>query len=479
MNVSSWSIKNPIPAVMLFVLLTFGGMLSFKTMKVQNFPDIDLPTVSVSASLPGAAPAQLETEVARKLENAIATVQGLKHIYTKVQDGGVTLNAEFRLEKPVQEAVDDVRLAVSRVRADLPGDLRDPIVSKVDLAGQPVLAFTIASSRLDAEALSWFVDNDVSRKLLAVRGVGAVNRVGGVTREVRVALDPSRLQALGATAADISRQLKRVQVESAGGRTDLGGSEQPVRTLATVNSAHALGRLELALSDGRRIRLDQVATVSDTTAEPRSAALLDGQPVVGFEVARSRGESEVTVGAAVQAALAELKLQHPDLVLTEAFNFVKPVEEEYDGSMALLYEGAILAVLVVWLFLRDWRATFASAVALPLSVIPAFIGMQMLGFSINIVTLLALSLVIGILVDDAIVEVENIVRHLRMGKTPLQAAMEAADEIGLAVVATTFTLIAVFLPTAFMSGVAGKFFKQFGWTASLAVFASLVAARCC
>ncbi|WP_397408661.1 efflux RND transporter permease subunit [Polaromonas sp.] len=477
MNVSSWSIKNPIPAIMLFVLLSFAGMLSFKAMKVQNFPDIDLPTVSVSASLPGAAPAQLETEVARKLENSIATVQGLKHIYTKVQDGGVTITAEFRLEKPVQEAVDDVRSAVARVRSDLPGDVRDPIVSKVELAGQPVLAFTISSPRMDDEALSWFVDNTVARRLLAVRGVGAVNRVGGVTREVRVALDPSKLQALGASAADISRQLKQVQTESAGGRTDLGGSEQPVRTLATVKSAQELGQLELALSDGRRIRLDQVATVSDTVADPRSAALLDGKPVVGFEVARSRGESEVTVGAAVQVALAELKRQHPDLVLTEAFNFVKPVEEEYDGSMALLYEGALLAVLVVWLFLRDWRATFVSAVALPLSVIPAFIGMYLLGFSINVVTLLALSLVIGILVDDAIVEVENIVRHLRMGKTPYQAAMEAADEIGLAVVATTFTLIAVFLPTAFMSGVAGKFFKQFGWTASLAVFASLVVAR--
>ncbi|MDP3827437.1 MAG: efflux RND transporter permease subunit [Polaromonas sp.] len=477
MNVSSWSIKNPIPAIMLFVLLSIAGMVSFQAMKVQNFPDIDLPTVSISASLPGAAPAQLETEVARKLENSIATVQGLKHIYTKVQDGGVTITAEFRLEKPVQEAVDDVRSAVARVRSDLPGDVRDPIVSKVDLAGQPVLAFTISSPRMDGEALSWFVDNTVSRKLLAVRGVGAVNRVGGVTREVRVALDPSKLQALGASAADISRQLKQVQTESAGGRTDLGGSEQPVRTLATVKSADELGRLELALSDGRRIRLDQVATVTDTYADPRSAALLDGKPVVGFEVARSRGESEVTVGAAVQVALAELKAQHPDLVLTEAFNFVKPVEEEYDGSMALLYEGALLAVLVVWLFLRDWRATFVSAVALPLSVIPAFIGMYLLGFSINVVTLLALSLVIGILVDDAIVEVENIVRHLRMGKTPYQAAMEAADEIGLAVVATTFTLIAVFLPTAFMSGVAGKFFKQFGWTASLAVFASLVVAR--
>jgi multidrug efflux pump subunit AcrB len=477
MNVSSWSIRNPVPALMLFVLLTFGGVLSFNAMKVQNFPDIELPTVLVSASLPGAAPGQLETEVARKIENSIATVPGLKHIYTKVQDGGVSITAEFRLEKPVQEAVDDVRSAVSRISADLPADLRDPVVNKMDLASQPVLSFTIRSPRMDEEALSWFVDNDVSRKLLAVRGVGAVTRVGGVTREVRVALDPARLQALGATAADISRQLRQVQTESAGGRADLGGGEQPMRTLATVGSAEELSRLELTLSDGRRIRLDQVATVSDTTAEPREAALLNGKRVVGFEVSRSKGESEVAVGAAVQKALVELKAQHPDLELTEAFNFVKPVEEEYTGSMHLLYEGAILAVLVVWLFLRDWRATFVSAVALPLSLIPAFIGMYLLGFSINVVTLLALSLVVGILVDDAIVEVENIVRHLRMGKTPYQAAMEAADEIGLAVIATTFTLIAVFLPTAFMSGVAGKFFKQFGWTASLAVLASLIVAR--
>jgi multidrug efflux pump subunit AcrB len=477
MNVSSWSIKNPIPAVMLFVLLTFAGMLSFNAMKVQNFPDIDLPTVSVTAALPGAAPAQLETDVARKIEDAIATTQGLKHIYTKVQDGAVTITAEFRLEKPVQEAVDDVRSAVARVRSDLPGDVREPIVTKMDLASQPVLAFTISSARMDEEALSWFVDNDISRKLLAVRGVGAVNRVGGVSREIRVALDPSKLQALGTTAADISRQLRQVQTESAGGRTDLGGSEQPVRTLATVKTAAEIGALDVALSNGRSVKLSDVATISDTTAERRAAALLNGKPVVGFEVSRSKGESEVTVGAAVHKALAELKAQRPDIELTQAFDFVTPVEEEYNGSLHLLYEGAILAVLVVWLFLRDWRATFVSAIALPMSVIPAFVGMYLLGFSINVVTLLALSLVVGILVDDAIVEVENIVRHLRMGKSPYQAAMEAADEIGLAVIATTFTLIAVFLPTAFMSGVAGKFFKQFGWTASLAVFASLVVAR--
>ncbi len=477
LNVSSWSIRNPIPAVMLFVLLSVAGFIAFGSMKVQNFPDLDLPTISVTASLPGVAPAQLETDVARKLENALAPLQGLKHITTKVQDGVVSIIAEFRLEKPVQEAVDDVRSAIQGVRADLPSDLRDPIVQKLNLAGTPVLAYTVRSTRMDDEALSWLVDNDITRKLLSLRGVGAVNRVGGVMREVRIALDVNRLQAMGVTASEVSRQLKQVQLEGSGGRMDLGVGEQPVRTLATVKTAQEVGQIELATVRAGRVRLDQIATVSDTLAELRSAASLNGSPVVGFEVVRSKGESEVAVGRLVRQALADFKVKNPDIEITEAFDFVTPVEEEYTGSLHLLYEGAILAVLVVWLFLRDFRATFVSAVALPLSVIPAFIGMAYLGFSINVVTLLALSLVIGILVDDAIVEVENIVRHLRMGKTPYQAAMEAADEIGLAVIATTFTLIAVFLPTAFMAGIPGKFFKQFGWTASLAVFASLVVAR--
>ncbi len=477
MSVSAWCIRNPIPAIMFFVMLCFAGLMSYQAMKVQNFPDLDVPTVSVSTSLPGASPAQMETEVARKIENSLATIQGLKHIFTKVQDGSATITAEFRLEKPTQEAVDDVRSAISQVRADLPSDLRDPVVSKLNLAGSPVLAFTIRSDRMDDEALSWFVDDTITKTLLGVRGVGAVSRVGGVSREVRVELDPVKLQSLGATATDISRQLKQVQIDVAGGRADLGGSEQPMRTLATVKSAQELGQIDLALSDGRKIRLDQVANVIDTIAEAHSAAMLNGVPVVGFEVTRSKGASELEVGEGVQKVLSELKLKRPDLQITEAFDFVTPVAEEFHSSLTLLIEGAILAVLVVWLFLRDLRATFVSAVALPLSVIPAFIGMYYFGFSLNVVTLLALSLVIGILVDDAIVEVENIVRHLRMGKTPFQAAMEAADEIGLAVIATTFSLIAVFLPTAFMSGIPGKFFKQFGWTACFAIFASLVVAR--
>jgi multidrug efflux pump subunit AcrB len=331
---------------------------------------------------------------------------------------------------------------------------------------------------MDDEALSWFVDQTVAKTLLSVRGVGSVQRVGGVTREVRVELDPARLLALNVTAADVSRRLREVQQDAAGGRADLGGAEQSVRTVATVQTAQELARLDVPLADGRRIRLDQVATVADTVAEPRSAALLNGAPVVGFEVVRALKAGEVETAAGVRAALEQLRQAHPQVQITEAIDFVEPVQAGFDGSMLLLYEGAVLAVLVVWAFLRSWRATLVAATALPLSVIPAFALMHyVFGFTINVVTLLSLSLVVGILVDDAIVEIENIMRHLRMGKTPLQAAREAADEIGLAVIATTFTLIAVFLPTAFMSGVPGKFFVQFGWTAAIAVFFSLVVAR--
>ncbi len=478
MNVSTWCIKNPIPSVMLFIMLTLLGAMGFKSMKVQQFPDIDLPTVTISASLPGAAPAQLETEVARKLENAVASIQGLKNIYTKVQDGVAIVTAEFRLEKPTQEALDDVRAAVQRVRADLPAELRDPVISKVELSGSPILTYTVSSTRMDEEQLSWYVDNDVTKAMLAVRGVGSVARVGGVTREVRVDIDPAKLLALNATAADISRQLRAIQQDASGGRADVGGIEQSVRTIATVQSAAELARLEIGLADGRRIRLDEVATVTDTVTEKRSAALLNGKPVVGFEIVRSRGASETDVADGVRAAIAKFTAERPDVTVTEAFNFVDATVENFHGSMYLLLEGAILAVIVVWFFLRDWRATFVAAVALPLSIMPAFAAMYYLfDFSLNVITLLSLSLVVGILVDDAIVEIENIMRHLRMGKTPFEAAMEAADEIGLAVIATTFTLIAVFLPTAFMSGVPGKFFVQFGWTAAIAVFFSLVVAR--
>ncbi len=477
MNLSSLSIRNPIPAVLLFILLTLAGLLGFRAMGVQDFPDIELPIVTVDASLPGAAPAQLETEVARKIENSVATLEGVKNVYTRILDGTVTVTVEFVLDKNASDAVNEVRDAVSRVRADLPADLRDPAVTRASTAGRPVLTYTVASRSLDDEALSWLVDNTVARRVLNVPGVGLVKRLGGVVREVRVELDPARMAALNVAAADVSRRLGQVQREAPGGRGDVGGAEQAVRTIATVASAAELASLELPLADGRRLRLGQVATITDTIAEPRSIALLDGRPVVAFEVMRTRGASELAVAAAVRRVVADLAGAHPTATFTETIDNTEPVQENFDSSMHLLYEGALLAVIVVWAFLRDWRATFVSAAALPLSVIPAFLGMYLFGFTLNTVTLTSMALVVGILVDDAIVEIENIERHLRMGKSPYQAAMEAADEIGLAVIATTFALVAVFLPTAFMSGIPGKFFKQFGWTAVLAILASLLVAR--
>lgn len=477
LNISTWAIRNPTPAILLFILLTFAGLSSFRAMKVQDLPDLDLPTVTVAVELPGASPSQLETDVVRKIESSLATVQGVKHIYSNLTDGEASISVEFRLERPIQQAVDDVRDAVSRIRADLPADLRDPVIKKEELSGSPILTYSLSSAQMDNEALSWFVDNDISKTLLAVKGVGAITRVGGANREIRVELDFAALLAFNTTAADISRQLRLVQQEAAGGRAHFGGMEQSVRTLATVQSAEEFAAMDITLTDGRRIRLSQIASVSDTVAEQRSAAFLNGEPVVGFEITRAIGYGELEVAAGVRAALQQLQVQQPDISITEVFNLIDPVAENYAGSMQLLYEGALLAVLVVFLFLRDWRATFISAVALPLSIIPTFLVIHLMGFSLNTVTLLSLSLVIGVLVDDAIVEIENIERHLLMGKTPFQAAMEAADEIGLAVVATTFTLVAVFLPTAFMSGVIGKFFVQFGWTAAIAVLFSLLVAR--
>ncbi len=477
MNFSAYSIRNPIPAILLFILLSVAGVLSFKAIGVQDFPDIELPMITVEAQLPGAAPATLETEVARKLENSIATLQGIKNLYTKILEGIVVITVEFVLEKDPMEAVNDVRDAVTRVRAELPADVRDPTVLRTTTAGKPLMTFAVTSSQNDEEALSWFVDNTVAKQLLTVNGVGRVKRMGGLMREIRVELDPARMAALNVTAAEVSRRLRQIQQEAPGGRGDVGGAEQAVRTIATASTADDLGKLELSLQDGRRIRLEQLAVVSDTTAERRALALVDGEAVVAFEIMRSKGANEVTLARDVREVIQTLGVARPDIKISEQIDNVQKTEENFEGSMHLLYEGAILAVIVVWYFLRDWRATIVSAAALPLSILPAFLGIYLFGFTLNMVTLTSLALVVGILVDDAIVEVENIARHLRMGKTPFQAALEAADEIGLAVIATTFALVAVFLPTAFMAGIPGKFFKQFGWTAVLAILASLLVAR--
>ncbi|TAV43166.1 efflux RND transporter permease subunit (plasmid) [Rhizobium leguminosarum] len=477
MNFSAFSIRNPVPAILLFAMLAVGGLLAFKHLPVQNFPDMDLPTIKITATLDGAAPSQLETEVARTIEDNLASLSYLDHVTTTITDGTVSISVSFKLEKDSETALNEVRNAVDSAKADLPAQMQTPSVTKVTVQSSALVTYAIQSTALNETELSWFIDNDLTKALLSVSGVGQVNRIGGVDREVHVDLDPTTMAAFGVTATTVSAQLKSVQADTSGGLGEIGGTRQTLRTLGAVASVDALKELRIPLANGQQVRLDDVASVTDSFAERSSMAYLDGKPVVAVEIKRSNGFSDSGVADDVDKAMKQFAAKHSNVQIEEAYSTLGPIIDNYDGSMHMLYEGAILAIIVVWLFLRDWRATILSAVALPLSVIPTFLVMYLAGFSLNIVTLLALSLVVGILVDDAIVEVENIARHLQMGKRPIDAALEAANEIGLAVIATTFTLVAVFLPTAFMSGIPGLIFRQFGITAAVAVLVSLVVAR--
>ncbi|MGG7580915.1 efflux RND transporter permease subunit [Rhizobium sp. Nf11,1] len=477
MNFSAWSIRNPVPAILLFVMLTAGGLLAFKKLAVQNFPDMDLPTISITATLDGAAPTQLETEVARTIEDSLASLSYLDHITTTITDGTVSIKVSFKLEKDSEAALNEVRNAVDSVKGDLPAQMETPSVTKVTVQSSALVTYAVRSTALNETELSWFVDNELTKALLSVPGVGQVNRIGGIDREVHVDLDPATMASLGVTAATVSSQLKAVQADTSGGLGEIGGTRQTLRTLGALPSVEALKELRIPLANGQQVRLDEIASVTDSFAERSSMAYLDGKPVIAVEIKRSNGFSDSGVAGDVDKAIKQFAAKHSNVQIGEAYSTIGPIIDNYDGSMHMLYEGAILAIIVVWLFLRDWHATILSAVALPLSVIPTFLVMYLCGFSLNIITLLALSLVVGILVDDAIVEIENIARHLQMGKRPIDAALEAANEIGLAVIATTFTLVAVFLPTAFMSGIPGLLFRQFGVTAAVAVLASLVVAR--
>ena len=477
MNFVTWSIRNPVPVIVLFIALTVAGLLSFPKLGVLDRPDIEFPAVVVTVTYPGVAPTQMESEITRKVEDAVATIAGIEQMTSTVDEGASTTSIEFRFGTDLSAALDDVRDAMTRIRSDLPPDANEPIVSRVTTAGGAIVTWSVASDSMTATELSWFVDLTVTRELSAVPGIGRVSRVGGVEREIRVDLDPDRMAALGVTAADVSRQLRRIQAEYPGGEGRVGGLEQTVRTTGVITSVFELKALPIALPDGRSVRLDTIADVRDQAAEQRSAALLDGKPVIGFQIVRSWGASALDVAKEARATVERLKQEYPNVTFAEASSTVGYIQESFNASMEMLIEGAILAIIVVWLFLRDWRATAVSAIALPLSIIPTFWAIWALGYTLNILTLLALSLVVGILVDDAIVEVENIVRHLRMGKKPKEAAMDAAIEIGLAVVATTLTICAVFVPVAFMSGIAGEFFGPFSFTVVVAVLFSLLVAR--
>ncbi|MBZ6078813.1 efflux RND transporter permease subunit [Microvirga puerhi] len=475
--VSAWAIRKPIPSIVLFIVLMILGAFSFQGLPITRFPNIDVPLVTVAVTQAGAAPSELQNQVTKRVEDSVAGVNGVKHITSTIAEGSSITTIEFRLEIDSDRAVNDVKDAVAKIRADLPRTIDEPVIQRLDVAGLPIVTYAASAPAMMPEELSWFVDDVVARQLQSVSGVGRVERVGGVEREIRVDLKLDRLLSLGITAADVNRQLRLTSVDLTGGRGEVGGQEQSVRTLGAAETIEDLAATSITLPGNRRVRLDELATVTDAAAEPRTFARFNGQPVVAFAVTRSTGASDAVVGKAVAAKMDELRQAHPQVRFDLIDDTVEYTVGNYHSAMQTLIEGAVLAVIVVFIFLRDWRATLIASLALPLSVLPTFWIMSTMGFSLNLVSLLALTLVTGILVDDAIVEIENIVRHMHMGKSPYRAALEAADEIGLAVIAITFTIVAVFAPVSFMGGIAGQYFKQFGLTVGAAVLISLLVAR--
>jgi multidrug efflux pump subunit AcrB len=477
MNFSAWAIRNPIAPILAFVLLTIVGIQSFLTLPITRFPNIDVPLVAITVVQSGAAPSEIEAQVTKEIEDAVAGITGVDDIMSTVSDGISTTNVIFRMEVPTDQAVQDVKDAIDRVRGDLPASVEEPIVTRVDVEGQAIMTFAVNAPDMTLEEASWFVDDTIKRALQGQRGVGKVDRYGGADREIRIELDPARLDSYGITAADVNRQLRATNANLGGGRGEIGNREQAIRTLGDAQDTQALANTTIALPNGRYVRLSELGTIHDTYEELRSFGRFNGDQVVSFAVFRSKGASEISVSEVVTETLDEIRADYPNVQLTPVDDTVFYTYGNYESALHTLVEGALLAVLVVLLFLRNWRATLIAAVALPLSAIPTFYVMELLGFSLNLVSLLAITLATGILVDDAIVEVENISRHIRMGKTPYRAAVEAADEIGLAVIATTFTIIAVFVPVSFMPGIPGQYFIQFGMTVAVAVMFSLLVAR--
>ncbi|HKO71972.1 MAG TPA: efflux RND transporter permease subunit, partial [Bradyrhizobium sp.] len=477
LNISAWSIRHPLPSVVFSIVLLALGWISFTKLAVTRLPSADIPVISVAVSQFGAAPAELESQVTKTIEDGVSGVEGVRHISSAITDGLSVTTIQFALETNTDRALNDVKDAVTRVRANLPQNVSEPLIQRVDVIGLPIVTYAAISPGKTPEQLSYFVDDVVKRALQGVRGVAQVERIGGVEREILVSLDPDRLQAAGLTAVNVSQSLRGTNVDLAGGRAEIGNNDQSIRTLAGAKTLNELAGTMIPLFAGGEVRLDDLGTVTDTIAGRRTFARFNGEPVVALGIKRSKGASDVVVAAAVQKRIDALKVAYPDVDLKLIDTSVEYTKGNYEAAISTLFEGAILAVIIVLLFLRDIRATMIAAISLPLSIFPAFWAMDLLGFSLNLVSFLAITLSTGILVDDAIVEIENIVRHMRMGKSPYRAALEAADEIGLAVIAISLTIIAIFAPASFMSGIAGQFFKQFGITVSVQVFFSLLAAR--
>ncbi|MBD2387805.1 efflux RND transporter permease subunit [Cylindrospermum sp. FACHB-282] len=477
-NISAWAIKKPVPTIVIFLILTVIGWFSFVSLGIDINPNIDVPTVTVTVTQQGAGPAELESQVTKKVEDAVAGLGNIDNMTSTVTDGNSRTVINFILGTDSDRATNDVRNAVSQIRQNLPQEINEPIIQRLEFAGGPVITYAVKSAQRSVEELSNLVDQTISRALLAVKGVAQIKRVGGVDREIRINLDPDRLQSLGITATQVNDQIRNLNINLPGGRAEIGGSEQTIRTLGSAKSVDVLQTYEIQLPGGSSVPLSSLGTVEDKYGDVRQAARLNNQPVVAFQVLRSTGSVLVTVEEGVKAAVKELEKTLPaDVKLDLIFTRADVVRQSYQSTIDELIQASVLAVIVILLFLRDWRATLITAVALPLSMIPTFAVQQALGYTLNNMTLLALALAVGNLVDDAVVEIENMERHMAMGKSAWEAAFDSSDEVGLAVIASSATIIAVFLPVAFMGGVPGQFFQPFGVTVAVSTIFSTFVAR--
>ncbi len=503
-RISTWGIQNPVPVSILFVALVLVGMVAYTRLPIKQRPNVTFPQISITVTENGAAPSEMETQITRPIENAMAGLPNVETIQSSVSLGVSTTRIEFPLDQDIQKMVDDVRTRVDQTRVQLPRDIDPPRVQRLDIDSEAILTYAVSAPQMTDVQLSWYIDDTVARTLQAEEGVAQVQRVGGVNREINVIIDPDRLAAFGVTAPQLNDALRSFSADSGGGQVEVGGRRQTVRVLGTPETIDQLRNTQIPVSGGRFVRVSDVAEVGDGSSEIQGFARLDGRSVVGFQLMKTRDASDIAVEDRVEKAIKEklecqgarpLKpgakppkgrdgrrravstCQNPGVSFTKVLSTVDNTRANFQATEHTLLEGMLLASLVVFLFLRDWRATLITALAMPVSLIPTFAAMAIFHFSLNTITLLALTLVIGILIDDAIVEIENIQKRVDAGARPYRAALEGADAIGLAVVATTFTIVVVFFPVSFMPGIPGQFFKEFGLTVSVAVLFSLLTAR--
>lgn len=473
-GLSGLAISRPVFTSMLMALLVVLGIFSFNRLPVDQFPDVEIPFVTVQTIYPGASAEVIEREVTERLEEVFNPVEGVDRIMSVTLEGVSQVMVQFELDRDVDEAATDIRTKIDGIRRELPAEIEAPLVQKFDPGAEPIMSLAFSSNTMPIPQLTVLVDDVIRRRLESVRGVGEARLSGGLEREVRVYLQPDRMQAVGVTVPEVMAALQLQNMEVPAGRLERGGSEQLVRVTGRITDARQFGDVFIDTRQGRAIRLKDVARVEEGTEEERSLAMVNNQRAVALDLLKVSGANTVAVAEGVKEELHKIQATLPKGVSAQVVrdNSVM-IEHSVKDVIKELLLGALLTVIVVMMFLNDWKATAITSMALPVSVISSFILLNALGFSINVITLMALSLSIGILIDDAIVVIENIVRHRELGEDHFTAAKNGTREIVLAVMATTFSIIAVFVPVAFMKGIIGRFFYQFGLTVAWAVLVSL------